>query len=229
MRRLIALGLVCGCAQVDRRPLADLHATDVHVYASDDNVRVGVGANFIVQLATPDCAALEQDAVATIAGVPFHLSDGTPGTGPGHCVGPSTEQTPLPAGTFTGAPVSLVIADHTETWTIDLPGIWDGDVALASPVTPGATTTVRWNDGPAVYAACFQLDDPTAFITCTPHADITVQDNTALVAIPASTPAGPAHATVELDGEFAPGTTSCVGPASCGVDLVVTARYPVTL
>lgn len=117
--------------------------------------------------------------------------------------------------------------DPTETWTIKLPGLYDGNVELATPVTPGATATLRWNGGPPVTSACFALDAGSA--ACTPSAAITTRDNTALVDIPPSTPSGPTHATIELDGSAAPGAPECGGPASCRLAVVVSAKLPVTL
>jgi len=224
---LFVVVLAGACSTVDRRPLADLHATEVYLYASDDNVRAGVGANYIVSLRTPDCAALAEDAVATFAGVPVELSVPDPSSGgPGLCVGPGTAQTPLPAGTFTGAPVALTIVDSTETWTIAAPALYDGNITLA-PVVAGQPATVAWTGGPQIFAALVALDQ-TPLDAAVPT-DPALQTNTVVVGVPATTPAGSTRATIELDGDFRSGTSQCDGPASCDVNLVVSAQLDVAV
>ncbi|HSD87906.1 MAG TPA: hypothetical protein VLB44_10350, partial [Kofleriaceae bacterium] len=199
-----------------------------YLYASDDNVRAGVGANYIITMTTPDCAALAEDAVATFAGVTVDLSvPDQSGFGPGRCVGPRTAQTPLPAGTFTGAPVALTIVDSTETWTIAAPGLYNGNITLASPIVAGQPATVAWTGGPPIFSAIAALDQ-TPLDAAVPT-DPALQTNTVVVGIPAATPVGSARATIELDGDFRPGTSQCDGPASCDVNLVVSARLDVAV
>jgi hypothetical protein len=224
MRWLLVVG-ACGCTQLDRRPLADLHPTTAYVYASDFNERVHLGPNFLAELRTPDCASLADDAVATIAGVPFKFLDANHGD---HCVGPSVAQTALPDGTFGAEPVTLTISDHSETWTIALPGLYDGNITLTGALAAGATATVGWTGGPEIHSACFSLDDPNSFIACTPHSGIAAQANTVAVTIPPGTASGPAHATVELDGS-SEASTPCDGPASCQLELVVSAKLSVAI
>jgi hypothetical protein len=223
---LFAVVLAGACTTVDRRPLADLHATQVYLYASDDNVRVGVGASYMISLHTPDCAALAEDAVVTFAGTLVELYPSQDGPG-SHCNGPGTEQTPLPAGTFTGAPVALTIADSTETWTIAAPGLYDGDIAVPPSIVAGQQATVSWAGGPPIYAAIVALDQ-TSLDAAVPM-DPAMQTNAVVVGIPAATPTGAAHTTIELDGEFSPGMSLCDGPTSCTVDLVVSAQLGVTV
>ncbi|HEY1816997.1 MAG TPA: hypothetical protein VGG74_31830 [Kofleriaceae bacterium] len=229
MRRglLLVLAFAPACSAVDRRPLSELHATQLTLYASDTNVRVGDGPNFIITLHTPNCAALDEDAVATFAGVPVELSVPDPSSfdGPGHCQGPATDQTPLPDSTFTGAPVALTIADSTETWTIAAPAIYDGDIVLASTLVAGQPATVTWTGGPPIYAAIADLDQTP--LDATVPTDSAMQSNAVTVAIPAATPVGPSRATIELDGDFDPGTSPCIGPASCDVELVVSAQFDI--
>ena len=214
------------CSITDRRPLADLHSTQVYLYAGDDNVRVGIGANYIISLRTPDCAALAEDAVVTFAGAPVELSVPDPSRGgPSHCVGPGTEQTM--AAAFTGAPVTLTIADSTETWTIAAPGLYDGNITLAPSIVAGQPATVAWTGGPPIFAAIVALDQTQ--LDASVPSDPAMETNTVVVAIPPATPVGSARATIELDGEFGPGTTECDGPASCDLNLVVSAQLDVAV
>jgi hypothetical protein len=224
---LFVVVLAGACSMVDRRPLSDLHSTQVYLYASDDDVLAGVGANYILSLHTPDCAALAEDAVVTFAGVPVEVSvpDPSPG-GPSHCIGPSTDQTAMPAP-FSGAPVTLTIADSTETWTIAAPALYDGDIALAPSIVAGQPATVAWTGGPPIYAASVTLDQ-TPLDAAVPT-DPTMETNTVVVGIPPATPTGSTHATIELEGDFGPGTSQCDGPASCDVDLVVAAQLDVAV
>ena len=108
-----------------------------------------------------------------------------------------------------------------------MPGLYDGDITLAPSVVAGQPATVAWTGGPPIFAAIAALDQ-TPLDAAVPI-DPAMQTNTVVVGIPAATPAGSARATIELDGEFGPGTSQCDGPASCDLNLVVSAQLNVAV
>jgi hypothetical protein len=230
---LVVVVVVVACARpADRRPLSALHDSTVYVRASD-GVPPNVAPSVIFAVFTPDCAWFDVDARVTFAGIPIQLPD--PGPRPSYtptgCVGPNNDESLLPAGAFDDRPVELVIADHTETWTIALPGLHDANVAIAPPITAGQAATVTWFDGPRIVDGCFALDAAAgSFSVCMPSASLQPGvDGVAAIEIPADVPAGSARAHVELDGRYTSGTTRCDGPASCILDLSVMTSLDVTV
>jgi hypothetical protein len=193
--------------------------------------------SFSVLLSTPDCALLVDDATADFAGYPLSFAREQHDGG---CDG-LRASLGLSPGAFDGRDTVLTIRDSTETWTISLLAMHDGDVTLSkSTFAPGDIMYVAWSEHPGTVTVTpalgvARLDLATS--TGTFDVDSAIAPGWLLdggndlseVIVPARAPTGPATATIQLTGSYEQANMRCEGPASCENYLEVAATFAVTI
>ena len=223
---LVAAGCVGG-----PQPLSELHATKLTVYGGDTLALSNVGPSINVMLETPDCAPPLDDASASFGGIalmPFEKSGHD-----GGCFGWTARLPDVAPGALDSVEPILTIRDASETWSIEVPGLHDGNVALSSPVTPGRTVAITWVDGPRIWAGHFHLVtsagafDLVSTTTGGWHLP-TAAGDPAVVDVPASAGVGAARVTLDVNGERTP-APRCEGPSACALELAVGSVFDVTI
>jgi hypothetical protein len=235
MRRLVLVVLVAlvGCAQPDRRSLANL--VDAQLEISPRNIRTaGAGDPFVeptdsssdieVLITTPGCMSLDEDAVATFEGVELSISDAF--IDDCDVCEPVRITGSLPASALVGQPSHFRLADSSGAWTAEFPGI-DGAIEMSSLIA-GKTATFRWPSMPYVdnfIVSMIYGPDRDTFLQYSPGVGIRFADQLALVDVP-SYVTGPASIAFGIGGTFDfdvghAGTATCDGPAHCSIDVYV--------
>ena len=154
--RVVAVVALAACSSppkgptVSHTPLAQLHGTVVHVLPG----AVSADIDAIVNTNTDDCTGLAKDAEASYQGVPIPITDAYVAMD-GSChtieLGPMSIDAALAV-----PPFELVIADATETWTIN----FAPETTMTAPtmLKDNEVVTSTWPNGPPITEAC-------AFIT----------------------------------------------------------------
>jgi len=230
--RWCCLFVLAGCLD-GPRSLSELHGTRALVSAQDSLLEFPnpqqFSPAFSVLLETPDCAQPDTDVTASFAGIPLELSrDGHDGG----CLGWRASLNDLAPGAFDNTSTVLVISDSSETWTIDVPGLHDAEVALSSQLTAGQPASVTWTDGPVIWAGRLHLDTGSAtydvISTVNPGWQFpTIGGDPATVMIPPAA-SGIVRASIELEGTVSD-PAACHGPASCEIGESVSAAFDVTV
>ncbi|HTR51444.1 MAG TPA: hypothetical protein VMJ10_12100 [Kofleriaceae bacterium] len=240
-----ALGLASAACVDPGRPLTQLGATGIYVYASDTDPLDQLPPRLEVDLDTPDCAPLASDARIVFHGMALPITQPSIADGGGCVMGQAT--TTLTPGAFTDTTQTIEIVDPSATWTIAFDGLYDPDLVFTTaPLVMTEPATITWQHGPPIENACFYYDDPdtTDLLACADDDDgpdnpfAKPIGNTIQLSFPLFTPD---VTTLQLSavGAYAVGGASarssgstgatCDGPASCSIELTVTHDIPVAL
>ena len=233
--RTVWLALAAGCSG---RPLSDLGATVVSIQAGD--TQAGQLPYLRADFDTPGCAGFGA-AEVTFAGRSVDIVDPERDSS-GNCVQGYAWFDALPAGTFTGQPMTLEVSDSSAKWSIELTGLGNSAFAPTGPFAFGSTTTFLWTDGPPIVNGCFRLtgDDQWPYAHGCVHDDgirLPGQPKNAIaVDLPpygtrASNLSLSAVGEVTLSGAPAHDTANsgCIGPARCEIELSVAFEQAITI
>jgi len=111
----------------------------------------------VVDTSRAGCESLDPAATASVDGVPLELD---PANWVGYCAG----------ARFSGgiAGRTLALADHTDEWSIALPGFDNSGAPTyeVGSLVAGSTTTVAWPGGPPLDGGCVSLRADKIYSSC---------------------------------------------------------------
>jgi hypothetical protein len=210
-----------GCTTIEQPPRRELAGLRTSTRIEIDVSPPSLAINF----EEPDCASLSRNSKATVDGMPIPLIDSRI-EAYGNCV---------PAFGLTYAararsPMTIVIEDPSDVWTIVLDGLGPDDIELG-PLAPGQPSTILWRTGPPIDSGDFALWDATGKWFEVPNNEFRVDGNTIGIDVPTGVAVGAAKVQLYLTGEYylngldevgarAIGShtaPTCDGPVSCNV------------